>query len=103
MQDEPFRPLGNVDGARVGLQLTGAGQEILIEQSGGGRCLATLLDPEAQPDKHPSVQIDGARYWRLPHNGQIDQRLKDMADLLILIRYLHPTFVQLYLELAEPA
>jgi hypothetical protein len=103
MQDEPFRPLGNVDGARVGLQLAGVGQEILIEQSGGGRCLATLLDPEVQPDRHPAVQIGGARYWRLSHNAQVDQRLKEIADLLILIRYLHPTFVQLYLELAEHA
>ena len=98
MQDEPFLPLGCLDGAEVGVQPTLDGQDILIEHSDIGQSLACLL----AFGKAAIARRGGSLYWRIPHNQEVDGILMELTDLLISIRYAHPTLVQLELELDEP-
>jgi hypothetical protein len=98
MQDESYYPLGLLDGADVGVQSTSGGQDILIRQSGIGQNLACLLGF----GKADIIRREGAYYWRITHNRQVDDLMVELIDLLISTRYAHPTLVQLELEL-EPA
>ncbi len=100
MQDEPFYPLGCLDGAEVGVQSTLDGQDILIRQSDIGQSLACLLGF----GKADIVQQEDAYYWRIGHDRQVDDLLVELTDLLISIRYAHPAMVQLemILEPEEP-
>jgi len=97
MQDQSYHPLGCLDGAKVGVRLTLAGQDILIQQSEMGRNLANLLTvADVQ-----FVQQAGTSYWRIPHDREVDRLLMELTDLFISIRYAHPTLVQLELVLSE--
>ena len=98
MQDEPFFPLGWLDGAEVGVQPTLDGQDILIEHSDIGQSLACLL----AFGKAETARREEVLYWRIPHNDEVDGILMELIDLSISIRYAHPTLVQLELELDEP-
>ena len=97
MQDESYYPLGLLDGADVGVQSTPDGQDILIRQSDIGQSLACLLGF----GKADIIRREDAYYWRVTHNRQVDDLMVELIDLLISIRYAHPTLVQLELEL-EP-
>ena len=97
MQDEPFFPLGCLDGAEVGVQSTLDGQDILIRHSGVGQSLACLLGF----GKAEIARQGEATYWRIVHNRQVDDLLVELIDLLISIRYAHPAMVQLEMVL-EP-
>ena len=98
MHDQSYHPLGHLDGAEVGVQPTLDGQDILIQQSDTGQRLACLLGL-GQAD---IVRRGDAYYWRIAHDRQVDSLMVELIDLLISIRYAHPTLVQLELEL-EPA
>jgi len=98
MDDNEYYPLGHLGGAEVGVQPTLDGQDILIKHSDLGQRLACLL-AMGQAD---TVRREGAHYWRITHNRQVDDLMVELIDLLISIRYAHPTLVQLELEL-EPA
>ena len=100
MQDESYYPLGLLDGADVGVQSTSGGQDILIRQSDIGQSLACLLGF----GRADIVRREDAYYWRIVHSRQVDGLIVELIDLLISIRYAHPTLVQLELELesAEP-
>lgn len=94
MQDEHYHPLGHPAGTEVGVQLILNGQDILIEHSDQGQRLACLLSPvAAEMDR-----LDGALYWRMPHDREVDRLLTELIDLFISIRYSHPTLVQLELD-----
>jgi len=102
MPEPSYYPLGHLDGAEVGVQPTLDGQDILIEHSHVGRRLARLLGC-GQAD---TVRRGDRRYWRVPHNHEVDGLLMELTDLFISIRYAHPTLVQLelvQLELVLPA
>ena len=97
MRDESFFPLGNVDGAEVGVQSTVNGQDILIRRSDTGQSLACLLGF----GKADIVRQADAYFWRIAHDKQVDDLLVELIDLLISIRYAHPTMVQLELALSD--
>jgi hypothetical protein len=97
MQDQSCHPVAHLDGAEVGVQATLDGQDILIQQSEIGRNLANLL---AGADVQ-FVQRGSTSYWRIPHSHEVDRLLMELTDLLISIRYAHPTLIQLELVLSE--
>ena len=97
MQEELYDPLGCLDGTEVGVQPTLDGQDILIEHSNLGQRLACLL-AMGQTD---IVRRGETPYWRVHHSQEIDRLLVELIDLLISIRYAHPTLVQLELALDE--
>ena len=97
MRDQAYHPLGLLDGADVGVQSTVVGQDILIQQSDIGQSLACLLGL----GKADLVQQEHAYYWRIVHNRQVDDLMVELIDLLISIRYAHPSMVQLEMIL-EP-
>lgn len=97
MQDESYFPLGFLYGAEVGVQPTLDGQDILIEHGDLGQRLACLL----ACGKAAIARREDGTYWRIAHNRQVDGLLVELIDLLISIRYAHPTLVQLELALDE--
>ena len=97
MDDNEYFPLGHLDGIEVGVQPTLDGQDIWIEHSNIGQRLACLL-AMGQTD---IVRREGAYFWRIAHNRQVDDLIVELIDLLISIRYTHPTLVQLELALDE--
>jgi hypothetical protein len=94
-ESDSYSPLGCLGGAEVGVQPTLNGQAILIQHCDAGQRLACLLGS----GKADSVRKMGRHYWLLPHSWQVDDLLVELIDLLISIRYAHPTLVQLELEL----
>ena len=98
MGDNDFSPLGLLDSVEVGVQPTLDGQDILIRHSDIGQRFACLL-AFGQAD---IIRREGVSYWRVTHNRQVDGLMVELIDLLISIRYAHPTLVQLELEM-EPA
>jgi hypothetical protein len=96
MPDESFHHLGHLGGAEVGVQPTLDGQDILIRQSDLGQRLACLL----AFGKADIIRREGAYYWRIIHNRQVDDLLIELIDLLITIRYAHPAMIQLELALS---
>jgi hypothetical protein len=90
--------LDSIDGAQFALQANGSRQTILVQVSETGQHLVRFLglDPAALG----TCTADEIRYWRVPHDARVDQFLKQLIDILISIRYLHPAFVQLQMELA---
>jgi len=100
MPDESYRVLSHLDSTEVGVQPTLNGQDILIRQSDLGQRLACLL----AFGKADIVRRDGAYYWRIAHDRQVDDLLVELIDLFITIRYAHPAMVQMemILEPAEP-
>jgi hypothetical protein len=98
MQNAPYYPLSRVGSGEVGVQPTLDGQDILIQHGEMGQRLACLL-AMGQAD---IVRREDAYYWRIVHNRQVDDLMVELIDLLISIRYAHPTLVQLELALDEP-
>ena len=96
-QDRAYHPLGHLDGAEIGVMSTLDGQDILIEHSNIGQRLACLL-AMGQTD---IVRRGETPYWRVHHSQEMDHLLMELIDLLISIRYSHPTLVQLELALDE--
>jgi hypothetical protein len=97
MDDNNCFPPGLLDGVEVGIQPTLDGQDILIRHSDLGQRLACLL-----AFGHADIiRQQEAYYWRIVHNRQVDGLLVELIDLMISIRYAHPTLVQLELALDE--
>ncbi len=97
--EEELRCLGYIGGAKVGVQATLDGQDIFIEHSDLGQSLACLLAFE----NAEVIRRGEVFYWRVHHSHEVDRLLMELVDLLISIRYAHPTLVQLELELDDPA
>ena len=100
MLDDTYQPLGRLDGAEVGVQSSLKSQDIFIRQSDIGQSLACLLGF----GKADIVRREEAYYWRITHNRHVDDLMVELIDLLISIRYAHPSMVQLemILEPDEP-
>jgi hypothetical protein len=90
-------PLGHACDAEVWVQHNLEGQDILIGHGHVGQQLACLLGT----GRAKIARIDGAVYWRIPHDHDVDRLLVELIDLFISIRYAHPTLVQLELQLDE--
>jgi len=101
MPDEPYRLLGHVAGAEVGVQPTLDGQDVIVQHGEVGHRLACLLAPG--PADAQVFRRGDDLYWRIPHSRQVDRLLTELTDLFISIRYAHPTLVQLELQLDEAA
>ena len=99
LQENGYRSIGHIDGAEIGVRLTATGQDILIQQNGIGQYLAQLLNAVDPAARLQTVQVGDAAYWRISHTDPVDELLMRAADLFIAIRYLHPTLVQLQLQL----
>jgi len=97
MNENEYRPLGTISGGAVGVQPTPDGQDVLIQHSDTGQSLACLLGF----GKADVVRRSEAYYWRVVHDKQVDDLLVELIDLLISIRYAHPTMVQLELALSD--
>jgi hypothetical protein len=95
--DSGLCSLGYLASTEVGVQSTHDEQDILIRQSDIGQSLACLLGL----GKADIVRREGAYYWRITHNRQVDELIVELIDLLISIRYAHPAMVQLEMIL-EP-
>jgi hypothetical protein len=95
--ENQLRCLGYVGDAKVSVQPTLDGQDILIEHGDMGQRLACLL----AMGKTEIVHRGDALYWRVHHSQEVDRLLMEVTDLFISIRYAHPTLVQLELGLDE--
>ena len=99
MPENGYRAIGHIDGAEIGVRLTETGQDILIQQNGIGQYLVQLLNAVDPAAKLQTVCVGDVTYWRISHTDPVDELLMRAADLFIAIRYLHPTLVQLQLQL----
>jgi hypothetical protein len=94
-----IQPLGSIGRAHIAVQAHGLGQHILVQEGETGQHLVRLLGGE--PERLTVVEADGIRYWSLPHDSRVDELLRAAIEVLISIRYLHPAFVQLRLDLTD--
>jgi hypothetical protein len=99
MQHEIYCTIGRLDGVEVGVQSSLNSQDILIRHSDIGQSLACLLGF----GKADIIRREDAYYWRIAHDKQVDDLSVELIDLLISIRYAHPTMVQLELALPVPS
>ena len=95
MNEGEYYPLGMVSHAEVGVRPTVGSQAILIQDGDVGQHLASLLGF----GNAEIVRQDETCYWRIVHDRKVDDLLVELIDLLISLRYAHPTLVQLELEL----
>jgi hypothetical protein len=97
---EPTELLGTFDGQEVRVVLRGDGQDILFEHSGRCYMLAMTLGVGTQEPREATTD-DGRRWLVLAHTDQVDRLIYELVDVLIAMRYSHPTMVQLKLQLTE--
>lgn len=89
MGSEPTIQLGNT---LITVQLDGLdGQRLLIQATTQGETLARLLTGGEKPPREDGVFV-------VSHDVDVDARLVDLVDALTAIRWLHPTFTQLVLD-----
>jgi len=99
--------LGSIDGTQIAVQTVSErsldkvnpGQRILVQQSENGRHLVGMLGLE--PTRLEGIEVEGARYWSVPHDARVDDLLRTIGEILTAVRYLHPAFVQLRLSLEQ--
>jgi len=86
-------PVCSFDDTLVAVQVTDVGeQRILVQGTAQGGNLARLL---AGVDEL-AMQ---SGYFVVPHEPAVDHRLRVLVDTLITIRWSHPTYTQLPLQL----
>ena len=94
-----YERLGTIDGAEVWVRIVGEGQEILIERGSVTERLAMLL--AVYQGREVWQREDGREFYVVGHTEEVDRMLMELIDVLISIRYAHPTMVQLKLGLTE--
>lgn len=82
----------------VGVRLTDRGQEIGFQQVGWSGLLGLALGGDLP--RRVEV-VDGEEFLILEHDNDLDRVIYEMINLLIHLRYLHPTMMQLELALTE--
>jgi len=82
----------------VGVRLTKTGQEIGFAWEGWSGLLGLAL---AGGGPRRVETVDGQEFLILEHDEEFDRRLREIIDLLIHLRYLHPSMIQLKLGLTE--
>jgi hypothetical protein len=83
----------------VGVRLTDRGQEIGFQWVGWSAMLGLALGGRYKPRRLEVV--DGEEFLILEHDRELDRFLRTLIDLLIHLRYLHPTMIQLELSLTK--
>jgi hypothetical protein len=89
--------LGYLLGNEVWVNHARDGQQILIPEGDTGQRLACLIGF----GKAHKISKGDKCYWLVSHSRQVDHLLVELIDLLVSIRYAHPTMVQLEMIL-EP-
>jgi hypothetical protein len=98
-QENDIQRLGCINGTQIAVQARGLGQRILVQKSETGQHLVQFLG--FQPHSLPTAQVSGIQYWSLPHDRRVDELLCTSIDILISVRYVHPSLVQLELDLTD--
>lgn len=70
------------------------GQRLLIPNSPEGKRLACLLIGKDDPAQE-------GEFFVVAHNEEVDSRLLSLVDGLTAVRWCHPTFTQLVLDLGK--
>ena len=76
----------------IGLQVNGSGQRLLFPATPQGERLAGFLLGEP-----PDGEGD---YFVIPHSDDVDRRMIDLIDGLTSVRWAHPTYTQLSLDIS---
>lgn len=81
-------PVVRLGDTLIAVQRTDSDQQILIQATPQGEGLARLLTGGEEPARQ-----DG--FFAVSHSRDVDNRLVDLIDALIDIRWMHPTYTQL--------
>ncbi len=84
--------IGRIAGTGIAVRVEGSDQQVLVAATDLGRALVHLLAAGRE------VRTEGD-YLVLVHDREVDERLKELADVSAALRYAHPSFVQLPLRL----
>lgn len=101
--EQSIRALDPVGGTWLAVRhhADGLGQDILVEATPLGERLAWLL-AAMHGVGQPEVQQVGERpVLAVPHSPELDERLVQLIDLFIELRWAHPRLVQLELVLED--
>ena len=85
--------VAHLEGTLVAVEIEGDGQRIVLQATPQGRRLAQLLAGQDEPERR-----DG--FFVVRHDTEVDTRIVVLVDVLIALRWAHPTYTQL--ELALP-
>lgn len=97
---KPTELLGTLEGGEIRVQLRGEGQDILFEDVGRCRLMAAVLGVGTQP-RRVGRSEDGRQWIVVSHTREVDRIIYELVDILISMRMMHPTMVQLKLQLTE--
>lgn len=97
---KPTELLGTLDGGEIRVQLTDEGQDILFEDVSRCRLMAAVLAMGTQPERTGHSE-DGRKWVMVVHTREVDRMIYDLIDILITSRMMHPTVMQLKLQLTE--
>lgn len=98
---DDIRHIGTIRDTQIATEIRGPNQNILIQDTHTGKRLVALLG--FNPGGMQPVTVATISYWRLPHSDGVDGLLKDLIDVLISVRYAHPTLTQLSLQMEPTA
>lgn len=79
----------------------GLGQDILVEATPLGERLAWLLAAMHGAEQPELQQVGERPVLAVPHSPGLDERLVQLIDLFIELRWAHPRLVQLEMDLGE--
>lgn len=95
---DEYKVLSSTEVGEVGVRLAGHGQEVWFAWEGWSRLLALTLARDLEWRR----EVAGEReFVVVRHDRELDDGVVELIDLLIDIRYSHPTMVQLQLALGE--
>jgi hypothetical protein len=100
-----IRPLACLGDTVVAVrpQDNGLGQDILVQGTAMGKQLARFLTLMAGPAGacEPKEEVvEGRSVYVIPHSRDLDERVRELVDLFILLRWEHPRLMQLELVLS---
>lgn len=101
--EQSVRTLDPVGGTWLAVRhhADGQGQDILVEATSVGERLAWLLTAMHGADQPEAQQVGERPVLAVPHSPELDERLVQLIDLFIELRWAHPRLVQLELVLED--
>lgn len=90
-------------GTRVSLRPVenGLGQQILVQATPVGERLAGLLASMDGGGEAELIQVGDRAAYAVVHSPTLDENVKRLVDVLIDLRRMHPTLMQLALDLRD--
>lgn len=79
----------------------GQGQDILVQATPVGERLALFLASIDGGGEPAMEQVDTQPVYVIPHSRRLDEHVKELVDVLILLRWEHPRLMQLSLSLPD--